>query len=97
MLDFVVLVEGEIVVVRREFVLGNEEAIRLAVVRRDGDIAPYRLASRTIRYHFVVALDDVGDVVLLHRLALLVKGIAVLLHVVEPDIVRTAVVGLLKE
>ena len=81
MLDFAVLVERKVVAVRGDLLLGNEETLGFAV-------------GVALRVPRMVSPDHLGNVVLLDRLRLLVKRIADGLHVVEPHVVRAAVVRL---
>ena len=83
-LSLFVFIDREVVVVGSDFVFGDEE----------GGVC-------SGAFGFCVGIpeagDDIGDIVLVDRGALIIEREAVCLHIVEPHIVSTAVVGLGKD
>ena len=81
---FLVLVDGEVVVVLTDFLNRDQEALVVA-------------ATVLFFVKVLPAVDDVGDVILVDGVALIVEREAVGLHVVEPYFVSAAGVGLGKD
>ena len=75
-----VLVDGQIVAVGRDFLLGHEKG-------------PVRACACLFGLQIGEAPQNVGNVVFRHRRSFVVQAEAVGLHVVEPDLVRAAVAG----
>ena len=76
--SFFVFVDGEVVIVFRDFVFGDKEALVGALaVGFSGEVAE--------------AGDDIGDIVGFDGAALVVEREAICLHIVEPDLIGTAV------
>lgn len=80
-LNFLVLVEGEVVVVIADFLYRNEEGLVLA-------------GAAFLGIQILEAGDNVGNVVLGNGIAFVVQTESVGLHFVEPHLVGTAAVGL---
>ena len=80
-LHFLVLVDGEVVTLFANLLHGDKEGLLLA-------------GALGLALKVVETGNEVGDVVLAYLVALLVEGVAVGLHVVEPDVVGASGIGL---
>lgn len=80
-LDFLILIDGEIIVIGGDFFLRDEEALLGAL-------------ARCLRVLVMEAEDEVRDIILFHRISLIIEGEAVGFHVIKPHLVRPAGIGL---
>lgn len=80
-LDFLILIDGEIIVIGSDFFLRDEEALLGAL-------------ALCLRVLMMEAEDEVRDIILFHRISLIIEGEAVGFHVIKPHLVRPAGIGL---